>query len=334
MRCSWKMLNALLGLVMSLAMLVGATNAAHSQSDAAPQIETVLVVGEQPGPGLWKVTKDGNVLWIVSTFGPLSARVIWRSQQVEAILKGARELYTEPNFEAYLPNDREGMRLMDKATQNDTRRTLQDVVPADLYGRFDALQQEYAGGRRFEELRPFIAVQRLKERAMRTLSLTGDGGIRTKIVGLAKRNRVKVRSLTLIDNSAARPAMLDLDAIPREADIPCMRAQLARLETELNEAALRANAWASGDVAELRRLIAPAHDASFEACKDLLLSSKYFRNGILEAYGRAETALRGALTRNGSTVALMPIEELFRPNGLLAGFRRDGYQVEEPDQPL
>jgi uncharacterized protein YbaP (TraB family) len=325
---------------LALLMLIGAIPAARSQGNAAqaetaPQIETVLVVGEQPGPALWKVSRDGNVLWIVSTFGPLSERVIWRSRQVEAILKDARELYTEPNFETYLAQTRQGMRLMERAIQNDAGKTLQDVLPPDLYASFDALRLEYAGGgRRFEEFRPFVAVQRLKERAMRNLSLSGDGGIRTKILALARRNRVKVRSLTLIDNKAARPAMLDLDAIPREMDIPCMRAQLARLATELNEAAQRANAWASGDVAELRRLITPTHVASLEACQDLLMSSKYFQDGAIEAYRQADVALREALARNPSTVALMPIEVLFRPDGFLARLRRDGYRVEEPDSSL
>jgi uncharacterized protein YbaP (TraB family) len=323
-----------------LALLIAMSTAAAADAQSSPPqgapaapIETVLVVGEQPGPALWRISKDGHVLWIVSTFGPLSERVIWRSQQVETLLKEARELYTEPNFETYLPNSKEGKLLIEKATQNGAGQTLQDVLPADLYARFDALRQEYGAGRRFEELRPFVAVQRLKERAMRSSSLTGDGGIRSRIVALAKRNRVKVRSLTLIDNSAARPAMLDLDAIPREADVPCMQAQLARLETELNEAALRANAWASGDVAALRRLIAPTHTASLEACEDLLMSSKYFQQGAIESYQRAESALRKALARNRSTVALIPIEVLFRADGMLARFRRDGYRVEEPDQP-
>lgn len=316
-----------------LIALLGA-RALHAQSGAAAQIETVLVVGEQPGPALWKVSKDGRVLWIVATFGPLSSRVTWRSRQVETILEQARELYTEPGFETYLASSRENNALMDRAIQNEAGTKLQDVLPADLYERFAALREQYAGGgQRFEEFRPFVAVQRLKERAMRTLSLTGDGGIRSRIVALAKRNRVKVRSLTLKDNSAARPAMLDLDAIPRQTDVPCMRAQLARLESDLDEAARRANAWASGEVAELRRLIGPAHERSLAACQDLLMSSKYFQEGAVESYRRAQSELRKALQRNPVTVALLPIEVLFRTDGMLAAFRRDGYQVEEPDQP-
>ncbi len=63
-----------------------------AQAAAEEQIhDKVLVVGQRPGPGLWKVSKGGNVLWVFGTHAPLPARMQWRSQQVEAILAQSQQ---------------------------------------------------------------------------------------------------------------------------------------------------------------------------------------------------------------------------------------------------
>jgi hypothetical protein len=47
-------------------------------------LDTALVVGEQPGPGLWKVSRDDHVMWVLANYGPLPKGMTWRSQQIEA----------------------------------------------------------------------------------------------------------------------------------------------------------------------------------------------------------------------------------------------------------
>jgi hypothetical protein len=38
----------------------------------APEIapEKILVVGQRPGPGLWKISKGDHVLWLFGTYSP------------------------------------------------------------------------------------------------------------------------------------------------------------------------------------------------------------------------------------------------------------------------
>ena len=86
-----------MGFLLCSATLLAAEVRAQSDSTATV-LETVLVVGPQPGPGLWKVSKDGNVLWILATYGPLPEKLAWQSRQVERILAESQELYTEPGF--------------------------------------------------------------------------------------------------------------------------------------------------------------------------------------------------------------------------------------------
>lgn len=57
--------------------------AQESEPAAPDDLETVHVIGEQPGPALWKVSKGENVMWVLGTHDPLPPGVTWRSTQVE-----------------------------------------------------------------------------------------------------------------------------------------------------------------------------------------------------------------------------------------------------------
>src|SRR5687767_14561157 len=71
-----------------LLVLASLAPVAHAQ---AP-IEEVLVTGEHPGPGLWKVTRDDSTLWILGTHTPLPTQLTWRSQQVEWVMTEAQQV--------------------------------------------------------------------------------------------------------------------------------------------------------------------------------------------------------------------------------------------------
>ena len=72
---------------------------AWAQTETAPAVvdnpDTVLVVGQRPGPGMWKISKGDHVLWVFGTYSPLPVKMQWRSQQVEAIIAQS-QLYLSP----------------------------------------------------------------------------------------------------------------------------------------------------------------------------------------------------------------------------------------------
>jgi hypothetical protein len=47
------------------------------------QLAEVLVVGKQPGPGLWRVSKGDHDLWIFATLTPLPKQMIWDATDIE-----------------------------------------------------------------------------------------------------------------------------------------------------------------------------------------------------------------------------------------------------------
>src|SRR3954471_238877 len=55
-------------------------------------LEQVLVTGEQPGPGLWKVSKGDHVLWILGTNSPVPKRMQWHSKEVERAIAESQEV--------------------------------------------------------------------------------------------------------------------------------------------------------------------------------------------------------------------------------------------------
>lgn len=54
-----------------------AAEAAVAESVAVPEAApaTVVVEGRRPGPGVWKVSKDGHVMWVFGTYSPLPQKM-------------------------------------------------------------------------------------------------------------------------------------------------------------------------------------------------------------------------------------------------------------------
>jgi hypothetical protein len=115
-------------------------------------------------------------------------------------------------------------------------------------------------------------------------------------------------------------------------DVQCFRNLLDRLELDVASAALRANAWAVGDIAEIRRLFG----ASMTPCYQALADTEAARAmGLGEGMARSEAqwldAAEKALATNATTFAVLPMSQLLEPDGLLARLQRRGYEVVVPE---
>jgi hypothetical protein len=95
---------------------------------------------------------------------------------------------------------------------------------------------------------------------------------------------------------------------------------------------VRANAWATGDVARLHDL---SHVDQASTCIAVVMNSQLARErGWTDLPARAAAAwldaAEHALARNPSTIAVLSIDRLLAPEGYLAALRAKGYTVEEP----
>ena len=306
---------------------------------AQEPIEEVLVTGQQPGPGLWKVTRpgdaDGHVLWILGNYSPLPKNMTWRSTELESVLAASQELLAPVSVNASA-GPLGGITLLPSLVgvrRNPADARLQDVVPPDLYARWLPLKARYLGNDDdVEEWRPIFAAQELYRAALKKRDLVPYEGVWPRVEKLARKAKLRITEPGIeLKVEKARSAIKEFKTTPL-ADVECFARTIQRLESDLDLMRDRANAWAVGDVARLREL-APVARAS--ACIGVVLQSSFMQErGYGDLLERVQAAWLAAaeqsLARNASTVAVLPIDEILKPDGYVARLRQKGYAIEDP----
>ena len=295
----------------------------------------MLVTGEQPGPGLWKVTKDDHVLWILGTQQPLPKNFTWRAAEIEKIVSQSQTVLTDADASLHIGFFR-SLTLLPAvigAKKNDSGKTLRDLLPPELYARWSALKDKYIGrDRGVERLRPMLAANELYKKAIKKSGLTTNNLAQDVVDFYAKKNRIAVTTPHVkIDLDDPKQVIADFKSTAGSLDVACLERTIARLETDLDAMRARANAWAVGDIEGLKRLPYPDQRA---ACIAAVSSNPRLAEQLKEAKHQVDTdwlaAAEAALAKNPSTLALLPMSELMNAEGRLAQLRSKGYVVEEP----
>jgi hypothetical protein len=309
-----------------------AVEAVESASDT---IEEVTVSGEQPGPGLWKISKDGHIMWVLGTLQPLPKKMLWRSQTVAAAIAESQELLTVPKVDAGI-GFFEGMTLLPSmigARNNPDGATLHEVLPPDVYARWLPLKARYIGRNDgIEKWRPIFAAGELYEKAIAESALTTQSDVVPVVKKIAKRHNVKLVETTLeIEIDKPRQAIKQFKKSSLQ-DIACFSTTLDRLETDLDAMRARATAWAVGDIDALRRLPYPDQ---FGTCGSAILNSPVVQDrGLQDVFQRVESMwleqAQSALARNKVTFAILPISQLLRADGYITKLQARGYDLTPP----
>ena len=321
----------------SVFMLVGVQPYCHAQSSsdvtANPRIDEVLVTGERPGPGMWRISKDGHDLWILATLRPLPKNMTWRSVLVEQRIAGSQAVLSPPDVDVDVGFFR-GITLIPallRARKSPDGRTLEEILPHDLYIRWLALRVKYLGSYD-EHRRPILAAIDLYEGALNQAGLTDNGMVWSAVEKAAKGNHVPVQPVQLkIKLPDAKGAVRDLGNIPQAAEIDCFAKTVERLEVDLQPMRQRANFWALGDIQGLRSLPYPDGEG---ACLNAFLAVPQFKDQYESARSRLEdlwiSAAKSALDINASSFAVLPITALLKEEGAIDRLKKQGYEVLEP----
>lgn len=349
------MRNHVSALLVACGMFCGVLHAAEP-APLSDELETVLVTGEQPGPGLWKVSRGDHVMWVLASFGPLPKDMRWRSRQVEALVAESQEvLYPGMVKIGAGIGILRGITLIPaamKAGKIPDGKTLKDVLPPDTYARWLVLREKYIGDDDdVEKWRPSLALGRLRDAAARKNNLQGGPRVVEVVNAAAKKGRVRIHRLPEIERevkvenprgmlkSAGKLALPDLDCFTRGLDL---------VEPEIERLRTMGNAWARGDMAKLRslnRVRTIREDCTYALMaafnegpsQDAARAKKLFADVEWHAEQAAVrvqqewlVAARAALDRNRVTFAVLGLDEVFRPEGSLEKLRALGYTVEEP----
>ena len=300
-------------------------------------LDTVVVSGTQPGPGLWRVSREGREFWILGTLAPLPRRMQWAADEVEATIARSGEVVLPPTADLdWKGGALRGVFLIPAALgarNNPDDQTLAEVLPAADYARWTPLKARYIGrSHAVEKRRPLFAAWKLYEEALDSVGLSVRVPVSKVVERAAKRHdvpltRPEVR--IVLDKPGA--TLKDFARTPLD-DLECFRRTLSQVESDLGTLQQRANAWAVGDLELLRSM--PFTDAT-RACLDAVFDTGFAqRSGMddLEARLRAQwlQAVEAALARHATSFGMLPITLLLRDDGWLAELRERGYVVETP----
>jgi len=306
-----------------------------AQSEAEVTSEEVIVTGVQPGPGLWKVSKDNHVLWVMGTLTPLPKKLMWRSEAVEMIITNSQEVILPPTAQTNIGFFK-GMLLLPSIIgieNNPNNEKLSNILPREVYERWSKLKEKYTKGNNesLDKLRPLYAAQKLFGLAVESVGFGGNAGTWDTINDIIKKNKIKKTAPSFnIEMQNPRGTIKKFRETSLE-DMNCFNQTIGRLEKDLEKMRLRANAWAIGDVSALQDLVSIDQSTSCNAA--------FFSSTALQEAGDVEAKLQNAwvlsaenaLQRNESTFAALPIVDLLRANGYLDALRSHGYSIEEPN---
>ncbi|TPG06425.1 TraB/GumN family protein [Rhodanobacter glycinis] len=306
-------------------------------------LAAVVVTGVQPGPGLWKVSRKDpatgdHVMWVLGTLSPLPRSMQWQSRELEQVLSGSRQVLLPPSVKFKADVGFFGKMFLlpsaYSARKNDDGQTLQQVLPPSVYARWLVLKQKYLGDDRgIERWRPIFAAQELYKKAIRANDLSRTGGVQASIDALASRHGVEEVSTSY--QVVIEHPRVAIKAFKASAphDTTCFIRTLDSIEQDMPAMKARANAWATGDLQTLREL---PDSARRDACVAALTDAGFARSLGLDAVPAKQAAVwlaaaRAALAGNAQTFAVLPIDELLKPDGYLAKLQAEGYEVEAPE---
>jgi hypothetical protein len=323
----------------ALAQTTAAPEPAPSAVPAAaeePAPATVVVEGRRPGPGVWKVSKGDHVMWVFGTYAPLPQKMEWDSSRVERLVAKSQEVLTRPGARMEVGFFR-GLTLLPTAIgidKNPDGATLRDVLPADVYARWQVLKGKYIGDNDgIERRRPIFVADTLLSAGIGKSGLTQNTGVEALIEKTAKHDKVKITSTTLsMDVDDPRSLMKEFKK-SQVSDVACFTKTLERLEGDIDAMRVRANAWANGNIAEISSLDYAERD---KACNDAIFNSEFAKHS--PAFQHLPERIRAnwvklaekSLADNTSTFALLPMKDVVGPTSYLADLQAKGYTVESP----
>ena len=352
---SWRV--AWLAWALSMALpCAAAAQKATARQDAAgnPQVppaatvagppvvdmDTLLVTGTQPGPGMWQVRKGGHVLWILGTQSPLPERMEWQSADVREMLAQADAIVRPPGLSVNSDIGLFGklflLPSMFKARKNPDGKTLAEVVPPAQYARWQALKARWIGkDRGVEQWRPVFAAQALYAAAIRKSGMTAENPVSPLIDAALKRKPAPevLDSRARFEVKNPRAALKEFNAIALD-DGDCFARTLDRIDGDLGTMKQRANAWAEGDIDALRALPYPNQ---YAACLRALSGSTVARRlgaGDMDGSLRAAwlASAEKALATHAVSFGTLPMGMLIQPgpDNYLDRLRAKGYEVVDP----
>lgn len=327
--------------IMLLAVLTTAlalSDHALAQDDGdVVDLDVVLVSGARPAPGLWRAVKGEKTLLIMGTLTPVPRGLIWHADAVREQIAGADVILGPPGISVGtnvgLIQGVLALPAYRKLRRNPDGKQLSDILTPDQYAQWSRLKQTYIGrDRSVERLRPVNAATELSDAAIKRVGLVSQDLVQPVVEEIARNSGIEIISTTMrivVENP--RKALAELNA-GNLNDRDCLVRTMERLDSDLQNMAERANAWADGDVAALRSM---THINDRAACTQVLASTTLAAQaGITDVNAAVMqkwfAELDQALSGHNTVFATLPVARVLEEGGVLAELERRGFTVRAP----
>ena len=321
-----------------------------------------------PGPGLWKVSRDGHVMWVLGTIYEVPETITWQTREMEARIAESQEVLYPGWPDVRL--DVSAFQFVTlvptafKAAKNPDGAMLKDVLSPEAYATWLRLKQKYLGDDDdIEKYRPMVAEDKLNT-AISKEAWKAWKGIRfipvdSVVHKAAKKHNVRIHTLPAVKHRIKVEKPRAILKAARNMDLAegeCVGRNLARMEKRA-AAGLQAidvattNAWATGDLETLRAKAVPDPDLQSEDCTTAALDAATERPAEIsrgldlfkqqeelsklagqEAERNWVEAAEAALAKNDSTFAVLPMHLMTNEWVYLGKLKKKGYVVESPDE--
>jgi len=327
---------------VTAAFMIAASNVAFAQAADADRPEEIVVVGRVPGPPLWKVSNGEHAMWILPAIGMVPKDIEWETARVERLIAEAEELIAAP-YGAYnvtVPTNplslARAYRMYRESTRLPDDQTLADVLPPPLYGRFSDLKAKYfPRDDGIEKLTPYYAAWELGNTILERENVAPFPRVMRDIDRFARRkDSLRRTDASYVARETVKPAeiheMISAEStdFPLDAQLACLERRIAYFEHELPAIKRQANAWAQGRIDDLLASQVP---------RDVLDLCQHLPEAMRDEAADVAAVVRqnwlaaaeAALTSNVSTFAVLGLDDLIAPGGLLAALvAKNGYTVE------
>lgn len=330
---------------LSIALsLLATTFIARAETDPAKlDVERTadMASRQNAGPPLWKaVHPHGNVVWILGTVNPKPMNLKWDSRAItravsesQIVLRQSNEMPAGIDVKLHTLDPLQHMRAALHEEQAEDRREsapLKQVLPPELYGRFDTLKRRYLRrSTSIEKQSPSVAANRLYLAALADAELSTRATIHEHVEKIARRHSIDIENITLEVKVNLRTAMeieTERSQQPLSTEIPCLQATVTLLENHLPDITARATAWAAGDVATLQQL----PNLTRDACNYAQWTAPRWKDLPQRLAEHWLSAVNAAAARHRATFVMIDIGLLLKPDGLLTALANKGYRIEAP----
>lgn len=288
----------------------------RAQAVATDGAQEVVVTALRAGAPVWRVRTPSGTLVLVGSIDNVAAGTNWRPAALAETVRRADRVmfpqmvavnlspfsligyYAKWKRRARLPQGQSLSTMMSAADFERLRRlAAQGLVPAD-YNRWHPLHLSF----------------NLQDRLRKRTGLMEEATTTVaRAAGKFKVARVPIQS------SSARPLADSLFRSQPTEHLPCLLATIAAVESGPEGLRARSRDWAGKRI-----------QATLAAPSERIGNACWPSNTDPVDPGQLAGLARGMLRAQGTTLAVMELDTLARPGGLLDRLRADGRQVDGP----